>query len=113
MSRIETLLVTTFERRMAGDQPSVLKDANRVDQDMNIENAPARRVRHAVEIAADADHALMRDPAFELEHRPIGSKRQVLQSGPFLGKGFIDDPMGGRMQARIGDRIQPGAEAGY
>ncbi len=52
MGGIETLLVTTFERHMAGDEHAILEDADRIGQDMDVENAPARRVGHAVQILA-------------------------------------------------------------
>ncbi len=56
MSWIETFLAAPLKRRMGGDQRAILEDADGVGEDMNIKDASARRVRHAVEIAADADH---------------------------------------------------------
>jgi hypothetical protein len=78
MGGIETLLVAPFQRNVAGDERPILKDADLISEDVDVENAPARRIRDAVEIAADADHALMRDPTFELEDRVIGDERQWL-----------------------------------
>ena len=45
---------------MGGDKNAVLEDANLVGEDVDVEDAATCRVRHAVEIAADAHHALMR-----------------------------------------------------
>ena len=69
---IELLLAASLQRRVRGDQRPVLEDADFVSQDMDIEHTPARRVGHAVEIAADADHAFMRDAPFQPHDRPIG-----------------------------------------
>ena len=62
MRRIETRLVTAFEGKMAGDNGAVLEDTDFVGEDVDIEDATARGVRHA----ADAHHPLMRDAPFEL-----------------------------------------------
>ena len=67
--RVEVLLVAAFERNMGGDERAVLKDANLVGEYVNIEDTAACGVGHAVEIAADAHHALMGEPSFELQHR--------------------------------------------
>jgi hypothetical protein len=42
----------------------------------HLHHAPAGRVGHAVEIAADAHHALVRDAPFEPQHRPERRQRQ-------------------------------------
>ncbi len=59
---------------MGGDERAVLEDADLVGEDVDVEDAAARRVGHAVEIAADAHHALMRDAPFELR-APLGRAR--------------------------------------
>jgi len=46
---------------------------------MDIQDARARRVRRAMKIAADADHAFVRGPAFEPEDRLIETERQRFQ----------------------------------
>ena len=76
MSRIETLFATALERRMGGDQRAILEDADGVGEDMDIEDASPGRVRDAVEIAADADHAFMRGAALKPKHCLIGRGRQ-------------------------------------
>ena len=60
---------------MAGDEHAVLEDADLVGEDVHIEDTATRGVGDAVEIAADAHHALMGEPSFELQHRAIGDKR--------------------------------------
>ena len=76
MRGIETCLVSPFQGDVAGDEGAGFEDADLVGEYVNVENAPARGIRHAVEIAADAHHALVGDAALELEYRPIGGKRQ-------------------------------------
>src|SRR4030088_2227113 len=68
-----------------------------------------RRVvsRHAVEIAADAHHPLMRDAPFELENRSVGRERQRFEIRLFLGEGLVDHALRGRVDPGIGDRVEP------
>jgi len=54
MRRIEARLVATFEGKMGGDNSAVLEDTDFVGKDVDIEDATAGGVWHAVEIAADA-----------------------------------------------------------
>ena len=110
MRRVEVLLVAAFERNMGGDQRAVLEDANLVGEYVNIEDTATCGVGDAVEIAADAHHALMGEPSFELQHRAIGSKWQWLQRRLFFGEGLVDDPLRGRVHTRIGDRVEPVTE---
>src|SRR5215475_8962507 len=107
MRRIETRLVTAFEGKMAGDNSAVLEDTDFVGEDVDIEDATARGVRHAVEIAADAHHPLMRDAPFELENRSVGRERQRFEMRLFLGESLIDDALGGGVNPGIGDRVEP------
>ena len=110
MCRVEVLLVAAFERNMGGDEHAVLEDANLVGEYVNIEDTATCGVGDAVEIAADAHHALMGEPSFELQHRAIGSKWQWLQRRLFFGEGLVDDPLRGRVHPRIGDRVEPVTE---
>jgi hypothetical protein len=73
---------------------------------MHVEYAAPRRVGHALEIAADADHAFMRSSPLEPQHRAVGLAWQGFQRLPLLGESLVDHPVGGRVHARIGDRIQ-------
>jgi len=112
MRGIETFFATPFEGRMAGDERAILEDTDGISKHVNVENPTPRRIRHAVEIAADADHAFMRHAAFETKRRLVGRKRQGLQRILFFCEGFVDDPPGRRMHARVGDRVEPMPELG-
>src|ERR1700732_1251881 len=83
------------EWRGPGNESTSLENADLVGTDMNVEDAASRRVRHAVEIAADAHHSFVRDPPFELEDRPIRGARERLQGRLFLGQGLVDDALRG------------------
>ena len=112
MGGIETPLVAPLERRVTGNESAGLEDADLIGKNMNVEDAAARRVRHAVEIAADAHHAFVGDPPFEFENRPIRGERQGLQGRLFLGEGLVDDALRGCVHARIGDRVEPMPQLG-
>src|SRR6185295_20152185 len=79
MRWVEVLLVAAFEWNMGGDERAVLEDANLVGEYVNIEDTAACGVGDAVEIAANAHHALMGEASFELQHRTIRGNRQRLQ----------------------------------
>jgi hypothetical protein len=50
MGRVETPLVVPLKRHMTGNENAGLEDADLIGKNMNVEDAAARRVRHAVEI---------------------------------------------------------------
>src|SRR6185437_13919113 len=77
--RIEPLLAPSFERGVGRNKRSVFEDADLVSENVDLEHAPPRRVGHAVEIAADTDHALMRSAPLESQHRPVRRSRQGFQ----------------------------------
>src|SRR4249920_152422 len=52
MIGVDVFVVVAFERSMRGDENAVVEDANLVGEDVDVEDAATRRVRHAVEIAA-------------------------------------------------------------
>ena len=54
----------------------------------------------------------MADAPLELEQRVEGEGRKALQFRLLGGKGFRDDPLGGAVQADIGDGGQPVNELG-
>ena len=110
MIGVDMFVVAAFERSMRGDENAVVEDANLVGEDVDVEDAAARRVRHAVEIAADAHHALVRDASFELQDCPIRREWQRLQRGLLLGKGFVDDALRGRVDAWVRNGVEPMAE---
>ena len=106
MGRVDPVLPAPFQDGMDGDQPALIEDADLVGKLMDLDD-PAGSVWDAVVIAADRDQAVMADAALELEQRIEGEGRQPLQFGLLGGKGFRDDPLGGAVQAHIGDSGQP------
>jgi hypothetical protein len=107
MRRVDTRLVAAFQRRMDGDNCAVFEDTDLIGADADIEDAPAGRIRHAIEIAGNAYHALVRDAPFELENRSVGHERQRFEMWLFPGEGFVDDALRGRVDTGIGDRVEP------
>jgi hypothetical protein len=89
-----------------------LKGADHIGKNMNVEDAAAGRIRHAVEIAADAHHAFVGDPPFEFENRPIRGERQSFRADFSSAKASFDDALRGRVHAGIGDRIEPMLQLG-
>jgi hypothetical protein len=79
MRRIEPLFTPSFQRRMGRNKRPVLEDADLVGENVDVEHSPPGRVGHAVEIAADADHAFMRSTPLEPQHCPVGNGRQGFQ----------------------------------
>ena len=73
-------LVAAFEGNMSGNEHVFLEDLDRVGEHVNVEDAASRRIGDAIEIAADAHHALMRDAPFELQDRSVWDQRQRLQT---------------------------------
>lgn len=94
------------------DQGSILEDAQLIGKRVDFHQPGPGRVRDAVGIAADADHALTRDTALQLQHRPERSQRQWPQMLSFFGEGLVDHAQGRSMHPRIGDGIQPMPELG-
>ena len=66
---------------MDGDERATFEDLDLVGQDMDVEHAPARRLGDAVEVAPDADQALVRKAPFELEDGPVGRHGQGRRNG--------------------------------
>lgn len=100
-------LIAAFEHGMNGDGSTVLEDADLVGEDLNLHRAATRGVGDAVEIAADADHALVRDTPLQLQDRAIRHQRQRQKRRLLLGEGLVDDALGRGMDAGIGDGVQP------
>ena len=113
MRRVEVLLITAFEWNVGSDERAVFEDAYLISEYVDIEDTATCGVGHAIEIAADAHHALMGEPSFELLHRTIGSKRQRPERRLFFGEGLVDDPLRGCVHTWIGDRVQPSDGAGH
>ena len=75
-----------------------------------IDGSAPGRIWDAEKIAADADHALLRDTTFQAQHCPERCQRQWPQMQLLLGEGFVDDPAGSRVHARVGHAVQPAAQ---
>ena len=58
VSGIDPSLATALKRPMTGDERTILEDVDLVGQDVNVEDATAGGVWHAVEIATDARPSL-------------------------------------------------------
>ena len=110
MTWLHTALVTSFENRMLGDQLTVLEDLDLVREGVDFDHPAPGDIGHAVEVAANADHALARDTAFEPEDRAEGSERQRAKMELLLGEGLVDHPMRRGMHPRIGHRREPVAQ---
>lgn len=89
MRGVETYFAASFQRRMGRDERAVLEDADAIGEHVNVQNAAARRIRDAVKVAANANHAFMRHAAFEPKDGLIGRGRQSLERALFLGEGFV------------------------
>src|SRR4051812_3701877 len=92
---------------MGGDQFAVLQDVDRAGKRLDLDDTPPGAVGHGVEIAADRDHAVARDPAVERQDGVEGTSRQNLKMWLLLGEVLGDDPAGGGMPAGVGDAVQP------
>ena len=78
--RVDPALVAGLRGADGGDQRPSSKMRISSASVMHLDRR-ARRVGHAVEIAADAHHALVRDAPFELEDGAVGGGRQRLEVG--------------------------------
>ena len=74
MCGIDARLVAAFKGNMGADETAVLEQADLVGEDVDIEDAAARRIRDAVEIATDAHHALVK-------RKPLFLPQVLLQEG--------------------------------
>ena len=102
----------SFEHRMGGDRRPILEDADLVGQRVHLDDALPGGVGDAVEIAADRDHAFVRDPALQFEHRAERQRRQLLQLRLLLGEGFGHHPSGRGVNAHVGHGGEPVGELG-
>src|SRR5271166_4944958 len=79
--RIEPFLTPFLQRSVGGDERPVFEDADLVGENVHLEYAPPGRVGHAVEIAADADHAFVRSAPLKPQDRPVGTVGTALRNG--------------------------------
>jgi len=110
MSRINPPLVLAFKDRMACNEHTIFKNPNLMGVVLYLKHAFARRVRHAVVIARNRDHALVADTALHCQNSIIRDCRKRLKAGLFFGKRLIDNAQSGRMGARIGNACPPEIE---
>jgi len=92
--RINPSLSTALKDRVSRDQGAVLKDADLVGKRMDLHRSTAGRIRNAVSVAADADHAFPRYATLQLENGFERCQWQWPQVLSFLGKGLVDDAQG-------------------
>lgn len=106
MSRIDPILATPLEHRMAGNQPAFVQDADAVGKLVNLDKAPGA-IGNAIVVAADRDETIMADATLQLEKRVEGNGRERLKFRLLRREGFTDDALRGAMQASIGDGVEP------
>ena len=107
MCRGDPALVATLQHRVGGDQRAILKNLHLVRQSMHLDGPLPGRIGNAVKIAADAHHAFMRDPPFQLQERAEGRQRQQFEVRLLFSESLVDDALGGGVNARIGNCIEP------
>ena len=112
MAGSDPALVATLQNRMGGDQRAVLKYPHLIGERVHFDDPLPGRVGNAVKIAADAHHAFMRDPPFQLQERAEGRQRQQFEMRLLLGECLVDDALGGGVHTRIGNRIEPMPQLG-
>ena len=105
--RRDPALVAALQHGMGANQLALLEDADLISQGVDLDHAPAGGIGHAVEVAADTDHAVARDPPLQPQDGPEGGQRQRPQEGMLLGKGLHDNAARGGMNARVGHGGQP------
>ena len=81
MIRGDPALMAALQHGMRGDQGAVFEDPHLIGERMHFDDPLPGRIGDAVKIAADAHHAFMRDPPFQLEDRAEGRQRQNLRCG--------------------------------
>lgn len=82
---------TALQDGMSCDQRAVLEDADLVCERVDLNHSASRGIRNAVGIATDADRALPRHAALQLQNGSERCQRQRSQVRPLLGEGFIDE----------------------
>ena len=106
VAAIDAVLLSTFENGMLGDDVAEIEDTDQIGKLLDFDD-PAGAVRHAVIVAADRDEAIVADAPFQLEHSVEAMLGQRLQFG-LLGRECLgDDPLGGAVDADIGDGTEP------
>ena len=68
MIRMSPALFTAAQDRVSCDQRAVLQDGDLVGEGMDLNHSASRGIRNALGIATDADHALPRHAALQLQN---------------------------------------------
>jgi hypothetical protein len=103
-------LSAPLEHGMGGDLATLLEDVHLPGQRMHLDGAPAGAIGHAVEIAADGDHAIAGDAPLQPQHRLERPGRQRLEAGALLGEMNGDDAPCGGVHAGVGVLVEPPAQ---
>ena len=106
VTTIDAVLLSAFENGMLGDDGAEIENADQIGELLNLDDSPGA-IGHAVIVAADRDKAIVADAPFQFEHGVEAMFRQRLQLGLLGRESFGDDPLGGAMDANIGDAIKP------
>jgi hypothetical protein len=89
---------------------AVLEDAQLVGHAVHLDNAPARGVRYAVEIAIHRDHAIAGDAPIEPQNRLERPRRERLELWLLFGKVRGNDTPGRGVRADVGHLVKPFAK---
>src|SRR5690349_24275933 len=92
---------------MNGNDMATLENAHLVGGVMHLDNAAARAVRHAVEVAIDRDHAVAGNATLEAQYRLERTGRELLKPGALLREMLRDDALGRGVYPDIGYLIEP------
>src|SRR5580704_18024111 len=106
VTAIDTVLLSAFENGMLGDDGAEVEDADQIRELLDLDN-PAGAIRDAVKVAADRDKAVVADAPLQLEHCVKAMLGQCLQLGLLGRKRHGNNPLGGAMNADIGDGVEP------
>src|SRR5580698_3260179 len=106
VTAIDTVLLSAFENGMLGDDGAEVEDADQIRELLDLDN-PAGAIRDAVKVAADRDKAVVADAPLQLEHCVKAMLGQCLQLGLLGRKRLGNNPLGGAMNADIGDGVEP------
>ena len=100
-------LAASILHGMDGNDVTRLENAHLGGGVVHLDDAAARAVWHAVEVAVDRDHAVTGDATLEAQHCLEWSGRKLLKLRTFLGEMLGDDTPGRGMHAHIGNLVEP------
>src|SRR6266576_1904678 len=106
VTAIDAVLLATLKDGMLGDDVTEIKDTDQIGKLLDLDDS-AGAVRHTVIVAADCDEAIVTDAPFQLEHGVEAMLGQRLQFGLLGRESLSDDPLGGAVDADVGDGTEP------